>query len=35
MPVCGSIGGGKPLWEQNGLPCEHSVETNGWQERQR
>ena len=26
MPVCGSAGGGKPLWEQNGLPWEYSVE---------
>ena len=26
MPVCRSVGGGKPLWEQNGLPWEHSVE---------
>ena len=20
MPVCGSVGGEEPLWEQNGLP---------------
>ena len=20
MPMCGSVGGGEPLWEQNGLP---------------
>ena len=20
MPLCGSVGGGEPLWEQNGLP---------------
>ena len=26
MPVCRSVGGGKPLWEQNGLLWEHSVE---------
>ena len=26
MPVCGSIGGEEPLWEQNGLPQENSVE---------
>ena len=26
MPVCGSVGGGEPLWEWNGLPWEHSVE---------
>ena len=26
IPVCGSVGGGKLLWEQNGLPWEHSVE---------
>ena len=25
MPVCGPVGGGKPLWEQNGLPWEHSA----------
>ena len=26
MPVCGSVGGEEPLWEQNGLPWEHSIE---------
>ena len=26
MPVCGSVGDGGLLWEQNGLPWEHSVE---------
>ena len=35
MPVCGSIGGGEPLWKQSGLPCEHSVENKWWVERQR
>ena len=29
IPVCGSVGGGEPLWEQSGLPWEHSVE-NQW-----
>ena len=31
MPVRGSVGGGEPLWEQNGLPWEHSSE-NQWGE---
>ena len=31
MTVFGSIGGGEPLWEQNGLPWEHSVE-NQWRQ---
>ena len=35
MPVCGSVGGGEPLWKQNGLPWEHSVENQWRQERQR
>ena len=26
MPVCEFVGGGETLWEQNGLPCEHSAE---------
>ena len=26
MYVCGSAGGGESLWEQNGLPWEHSAE---------
>ena len=26
IPVCGSVGGGEPLWNQNGLPWEHSVD---------
>ena len=26
MSVCGSAGGGETLWEQNGLPWEHSAE---------
>ena len=29
MPLCGSVGGGEFLKEQNGLPWEHSVE-NQW-----
>ena len=29
MLMCGSDGGGEPLWEQNGLPCEHSVGNHG------
>ena len=29
MPLCGSVGGGEPLWEQNGLPGGHCVE-NQW-----
>ena len=35
MPVCGSVGGGEPLWEQNGLPWEHSVENQWGEEKQR
>ena len=35
MPVCGSIGGGEPLWKQNGLPWEHYVEKKWGVERQR
>ena len=27
MSVCGSVGGGETLWEQNGLPWEHSAES--------
>ena len=34
MPVRGSVGGGEPLWEQNGLPWEHSSE-NQWGETDR
>ena len=34
LPVWGSVGGGEPLWEQNGLPWEHSVE-NLWSKRGR
>ena len=30
MSVCGSVGGGETLWEQNGLPREHSAE-NQWE----
>ena len=26
MPVCGSVGGGEPLWEWNGIPWEPFVE---------
>ena len=26
MSVCGFVGGGETLWEQNGLPWEHSAE---------
>ena len=26
VSVCGSVGDGETLWEQNGLPWEHSVE---------
>ena len=26
MSVCGSVGGGETLWEQNGLPWKNSVE---------
>ena len=26
MPVSGSVGSGKPPWEQNGLPWKHFVE---------
>ena len=26
MPVCGSVGGGEPLWEWNGIPWELFVE---------
>ena len=29
MSVCGSVGGGENLWEENGLPWEHSAE-NQW-----
>ena len=25
MLVCGSVGGGEPLWESNGLPWEHFI----------
>ena len=30
MSVCGSVGVGETLWEQNGLPWEHSAE-NQWE----
>ena len=30
MSVCGFVGGGETLWEQNGLPWEHSTE-NQWE----
>ena len=30
MSVCGSAGVGETLWEQNGLPWEHSAE-NQWE----
>ena len=30
MSVCGSVGGGETLWEQNGLTWEHSAE-NQWE----
>ena len=30
MSACGSAGGGETLWEQNGLPWEHSAE-NQWE----
>ena len=30
MSVCGSIGSGETLWEQNGLSWEHSAE-NQWE----
>ena len=28
MSVCGSVGGGETLWEQNWLPWEHSAENH-------
>ena len=34
MSVCDFVGGWETLWEQNGLPWEHSAENNG-EERQR
>ena len=30
ISVCGSVGGGETLWEQNGLSQEHSAE-NQWE----
>ena len=35
MPACLSVGGGEPLWEQNGLLWEHSGENQWGEERQR
>ena len=35
MPVYGSVGGGKPQWQQNGLPWKHSAKNQWGQERQR
>ena len=34
MLVCGSVGGGEPLWESNGLPWEHFIKSK-WREQER
>ena len=35
MPVCGSVRGGEPLWEQNELSWEHFLENRQGEKRQR